>query len=128
LYGRVRRMALLAHLFRHFCFTMYHKHKNTANLKLHMSKNSRCSYTIRCTQYDRLSQLQLTFFLHLIKMETQDLQSFIQAPLGELSQTSEIFPKNPPRYPEQGLCSWTPLGAQPQTPSISPKCLLSPQT
>ena len=31
-----------------------------------------------------------------------------------------------PRPPDQGLCLWTPLGAQPQTPDISPKASSPP--
>ena len=31
----------------------------------------------------------------------------------------------PPRPPDQGLCPWTPLGAQPQTPNIFPPSKLA---
>ena len=33
-----------------------------------------------------------------------------------------------PRSPHQGLCPWTPLGAQPQTPSSAPQYFAMPPT
>jgi len=74
LYRRVLRRALPILFFRHFCCRMYRAPKADSSAKLQIRNYSCwlrlfqtmvCRYTERRTQYDRLSQQQLSFLLNL---------------------------------------------------------------